>query len=167
MHGLLYLCIVAPVYFVMNHLANLSAIANPDHHDFIYLYHKDAVFAVPALLLLSVLCSAVTKPDYDILFKRIALMGMLKATSQLMTVQPQPGGVEECIGEPIWKLKGCADMMFSGHTCFVYLVSYKMRYRWFIVFAMAFELVLADWHFMADCFIAVIVGYAIERKIEL
>ena len=74
--------------------------------------------------------------------------------------------MSECIGEPIWKMKACADMMFSGHTCFVYLILHKIHYRWFFVFAMAFELVLADWHFMADCFIAVIVGYAIEQRIR-
>jgi hypothetical protein len=112
------------------------------------------------------IAAAVTKPNYDILFKRLTLMYTLKAISQIITIQPQPTGVEECIDVPIWRLKGCADMMFSGHTCFVYLILYKVKYRWFFVFAMAFELVLADWHFMNDCFIAIIVGYAVEQKIR-
>jgi hypothetical protein len=150
----------------MTYITTQRAIINPTHHDVLYLYHDLAVYAIPALLILSMLMAVVTKPNYDLLFRRIALMGLLKATSQLMTIQPQPGGVDECVGEPIWNLKACADMMFSGHTCFVYLISYKIQHRWFLVFAMAFELILADWHFMADCFIAVIVGYAIEQKLR-
>ena len=109
---------------------------------------------------------AVTRPDYSLLFKRLALMYALKAISQILTIQPQPAGMDDCIGEPIWKLKSCADMMFSGHTCFVYLILYKVQHRWFMIFAMAFELVLADWHYMSDCFIAVIVGYAVEQKLR-
>ena len=158
--------IVTPIYIVMTYITTYRAILNPTHHDIFYLYHELAVYAIPILLILSMLMAAVTKPNYDLLFKRIALMGILKATSQILTIQPQPGGIDECVGEPIWKLKACADMMFSGHTCFVYLITYKMQHRWFLVFAMAFELVLADWHFMADCFIAVIVGYAIEQKLK-
>jgi len=158
--------VTAPVYFMLTYAATRRAITKPTHHDLFYLYSEHAVYAVPTLLILSMLASAVTKPNYDILFKRIALMGVLKAISQILTIQPQPNGVEECIGVPMWKLRSCADMMFSGHTCFVYLILHKVQFRWFFVFAMAFELVLADWHFMADCFIAVIVGYAIEQKIR-
>lgn len=166
MHGAYYLMLGMPLYVVMNYITNLSAISNPTHHDMIYLYHEYAVYAIPALMIISILMAAVTKPNYDLLFKRLALMYALKAISQFITVQPQPGGMDECDGEPIWKLKGCADMMFSGHTCFVYLITYRIEHRWFLVFAMAFELVLADWHYMNDCFIAVIVGYAIEHKLR-
>ena len=166
MHGAYYLMVTAPAYMVLAYVATQRAIINPTHHDLLYLYHDLAVYAIPVLLILTMVMAAVTKPNYDLLFKRIALMGILKATSQLITIQPQPGGTEECFGEPIWKLKSCADMMFSGHTAFIYLISYKIQHRWILVFAMAFELVLADWHFMADCFIAVIVGYAIEMKLN-
>ncbi len=166
MHGIYYLIVTTPAYFMLTYAATQRAIVNPTHHDLFYLYSEHAVYAIPTLLILSMLASAVTKPNYDILFKRIALMGVLKAISQILTIQPQPNGVDECVGVPIWKLRSCADMMFSGHTCFVYLILHKVQYRWFFVFAMAFELVLADWHFMADCFIAVIVGYAIEQKIR-
>lgn len=166
MHGAIYFTMAAPVYFVMSYIATQQAIANPTHHDMLYLYHDLAVYAIPVLMVLSVLMAAVTKPNYDILLKRLSLMYILKATSQLLTIQPQPNGMEECVGEPIWKLKSCADMMFSGHTCFVYLISYKIQHRWILVFAMAFELVLADWHYMADCFIAVIIGYAVEQKLK-
>lgn len=158
--------VTAPIYFIITYVTTQRAILNPTHHDLFYLYHELAAYAIPVILILSMLMAAVTKPNYDLLFKRVALMGMLKCMSQFLTIQPQPSGVDECVGEPIWKLKACADMMFSGHTCFVYLISYKIQHRWILVFAMAFELVLADWHFMADCFIAVIVGYAIEQKLR-
>ena len=164
MHGALYLTIATPIYFTLAYVATQRAIINPVHHDLFYLYHEYAIYAIPTLLILSMIVSALSKPNYDILFKRIAAMGLLKATSQLLTIQPQPGGVQECVGEPIWRMKACADMMFSGHTCFTYIILYRVPYRWVLVFAMAFELVLADWHYMADCFIAVIVGYAIEQK---
>lgn len=166
MHGAIYFAVFTPAYFVLSYLATQRAIVNPTHHDLFYLYHDLAVYAIPVLLILSMLMGAVTKPNYDLLFKRITAMYMLKAITQLITIQPQPGGMDECVGEPIWKLKSCADMMFSGHTAFVYLITYKVQHRWILVFAMAFELVLADWHFMADCFIAVIVGYAIEQKFK-
>ena len=165
MHGAVYLSAVAPVYFLLTYAATQRAIVNPTHHDIIHLYHEYAVYAIPVLLILSMLLAAITKPNYDLLLKRLALMYMLKSISQIITIQPQPGGMEECVDEPIWKLKACADMMFSGHTCFVYLILYKVQHRWFFVFAMAFELVMADWHFMADCFIAVIVGYAVEKRL--
>ena len=157
---------MTPIYFLLNYLTTLGAIADPTHHDLFYLYHEYAVYAIPVLLVFNMLLAALTKPNYDVLLKRLALMYMLKAISQFITIQPQPAGTEECVGEPIWKLKACADMMFSGHTCFVYLISYKIEHRWFLVFAMAFELVLADWHYMSDCFIAVIVGYAVEQKLN-
>ena len=75
--------------------------------------------------------------------------------------------MEQCKDDTFWSLRACADMMFSGHTAFIYLVLYKCKYRYFATFVMAFELVMADWHYAADCFIAVIVGYAIEKKIYI
>ena len=166
MHGVYHLIVVTPIYFIFTYITTQRALLNPTHHDLIYLYHEYAVYAIPVLTCLSIIAAAITKPNYDILCKRVALMAILKAISQLITIQPQPGDMSECVDEPIWKLRACADMMFSGHTCFVYLILHKVQHRWFFVLAMAFELVLADWHFMADCFIAVIVGYAIEQKIR-
>ena len=166
MHGAFYLMMVTPVYIVFSFWATQEAIRNPTHHDIIELHSDYAVYAIPVVMGLSLIVCLLTKPNYDTLFTRLAAMGVLKGISQIITITPQPGGMEECIAVPIWRLKACADMMFSGHTCFIYLILYKFKYRWFLVFTMAFELVMADWHFMADCFIAVIVGYAIECKIR-
>ena len=166
MHGAYYVTLVLPLYFMLSYAATQLAIENPTHHDIIHLYDDYAAYAIPIVLIMSIFVAALSKPNYDLLLKRLSLMFMLKATSQILTIQPQPSGVQECIDEPIWKLKNCADMMFSGHTCFVYLVLYRVKFRWFLVFTMAFELVLADWHYMDDCFIAVIVGYAVEQKLS-
>ena len=166
MHGAYHLMLVTPLYVLLSYAATQNAIHNPTHHDIVYLYSEYAVYAIPAVLLGAMILGACTKPKYDLLMKRIALMAVLKGIAQFITITPQPGSMEECENEPIWKLKACADMMFSGHTCFVYLVLYKFKYRMSVVFTMAFQLVMADWHFMADCFMAVIAGFAIEHRIK-
>ena len=81
MHGAYHLMLVTPIYFIMTYITTQRAIINPTHHDVLYLYHDLAVYAIPALLILSMLMAVVTKPNYDLLFRRIALMGLLKATS--------------------------------------------------------------------------------------
>ena len=88
---------------------------------------------------------------------------MLKGGAQALTIVPQPNGVEECVDISFWQFKSCADMMFSGHTGFIYLILYKTRFRNFFTFAMAFELVMGNWHYMSDCFMACIAGYASEK----
>jgi len=167
MHGIVYVCIAMPIYLLLAHLTTQLAIANPVYHDIIPLYSEYAIYAIPVILFFSIGACAVTKPNYDILFKRLALMYMLKGITQLVTINPQPDGVEECIDSSFWEMKNCADMMFSGHTAFVYLILYKCKYRYFLTFTMAFQLVMANWHYMADCLVAVIVGYAIEKKIVI
>jgi hypothetical protein len=165
MHGIVYICMVFPLYMLLSQLTSNIALRNPTHHDVVYIYSEYAVYAIPVILFFSIGAAAVTKPDYDILFKRLALMFALKGIIQFATITPQPAGVEECIGSTFWEFKNCADMMFSGHTAFVYLLLYKCRYRYFITFTMAYQLVMAKWHYIADCLVAIIVGYAIEKKI--
>ena len=165
MHGIVVLCAVMPVYLTTTFVTTQLAIAAPYYHDTIPLYSEYAVYAIPALLLFSIAASIVTKPNYDVLCKRLALMYLLKGIAQIITISPQPAGAEQCKDDTFWTLRACADMMFSGHTAFVYLVLYKCKYRYFITFTMAFELVMADWHYAVDCFIAVIAGYAVEEKI--
>lgn len=164
-HGIVYLCITIPIYFFLAHLSTKLAIANPTYHDIIPLYSEYAIYAVQFLLILSVLLATITKPNYDTLFKRLSLMYVLKGIAQLVTINPQPNGVDICINSSFWEFRNCADMMFSGHTAFTYLILYKCKYRYFLTFAMAFQLVMANWHYIADCFIAFIVAYAVEKKI--
>jgi len=105
----------------------------------------------------------VSRPNYDLLAKRVALCFVLKGITQFITITPQPGGVEPCRDVSFFEFRNCADMMFSGHTALTYLVLYKTKWRNFLTFAMAWQLVFADWHYMSDTFVAVIVGYAIEK----
>lgn len=163
MHGAYILTLVVCVYFPVAHFVSLEAIQRPYIHDIIYLEHEHAHIMLGVLMGFCICLCLLSKPKYDLLFKRLALAYFLKGVAQLITIVPQPIGVEECVDVPFWQLKNCADMMFSGHTCFIYLILYRTKYRKFFTFAMAFELVMAKWHYMSDCFMAVIVGFAIEK----
>lgn len=163
MHGAYVLALVTPLYLLLTYTVTLEAVARPYIHDFVYLHHDAADTMIAVLVVLAILLCMLSKPNYDLLFKRIALLAVLKGTSQAITIVPQPLGVEECVGISFWTFKNCADMMFSGHTSFTYLVLYRVKYRYFFAFAMAFELVMGNWHYMSDCFIAFIVCYAIEK----
>ncbi len=163
MHGFYILALITGPYLLLSYTVTLEAVARPFIHDFVHLEHDAADAMIAALVVFIFLLSFLSKPNYDLLCKRIALLAFLKGTSQALTIVPQPNGVEECVNISFWQLKSCADMMFSGHTCFTYLALYKTRFRKFFTFAMAFELVMAKWHYMSDCFMACIAGYAIEK----
>lgn len=163
MHGFFILLLVIVPYLLLSYTVTLEAVARPYIHDFVYLKHDDADLMIAALVALAFMLCFLSKPNYDLLCKRIALLALLKSVSQALTIVPQPNGVDECAHVSFWQLKSCADMMFSGHTCFTYLVLYRTRFRKFFTFAMAFELVMAKWHYMSDCFMACIAGYAIEK----
>jgi len=163
MHGLYYILLVFPVYSVLSYLTNELALQNPTQHDVVYLYSDFADEMILVLVAVYFFFMLVSKPNYDLLCKRVALCFLLKGITQFLTITPQPNGVEQCRGTTFWDFRNCADMLFSGHTAISYLVLYKTKWRNFLTFAMAFELVMADWHWMSDCFVAVIAGYAIEK----
>ena len=163
MHGVFILGLVTPVYFVISYFITLEAVRNPYIHDIVQLSHDSANTAIGVLLMFYIVLALLSKPNYDLLFKRLALMAVLKTVSQSITVIPQPLGMDECVDVSFWELKNCADMMFSGHTAFTYLVLYRTRFRYFFTFAMAVQLVMGNWHYMSDCFMSVIVAYAIEK----
>lgn len=163
MHGLYYLLIVFPVYAGLSFLTNELALQNPTHHDVVYLYSEWADEMILVLIAIYFFFMLVSRPNYDLLAKRVALCFVLKGITQFITITPQPGGVEPCRDVSFFEFRNCADMMFSGHTALTYLVLYKTKWRNFLTFAMAYELILADWHYMSDTSVAVIVGYAIEK----
>lgn len=165
MHGVYFLLFVSPLYSVLAFLTNHLALQNPTHHDVVYFYSELANDAIVVLLAMYFFFTIVSRPNYDVLCKRIALCFVLKGIAQFITIVPQPGGVEPCRDVSFWDFRNCADMMFSGHTAITYLALYKIKYRHFLTFAMAWQLVFANWHYMADCFVAVIVAYAIEKAI--
>ena len=163
MHGLYYLLIVFPLYALLSFLTNELALQNPTHHDVVYLYSEWADEMILVLIAIYFFFLLVSRPNYDLLAKRVALCFVLKGITQFITITPQPGGVEPCRDVSFFEFRNCADMMFSGHTALTYLVLYKTKWRNFLTFAMAWQLVFADWHYMSDTFVAVIVGYAIEK----
>lgn len=163
MHGLYYILFVFPIYTLFSYLTNELALKNPTHHDVVYLYSDFADEMILVLMAIYFFFMVISKPNYDLLCKRVALCYLLKGITQFLTIQPQPMGVGACVGTTFWEFKSCSDMMFSGHTSISYLILYKTKWRGFLTFAMAFELVFANWHYMADCFVAVIAGYAIEK----
>jgi len=165
MHGVYYLLVVFPLYAGLAFLTNQLAIQNPTHHDVVYLYSEHADEAILVLTAVYFFFTIVSRPNYDLLAKRIALCLVIKGISQFLTIVPQPGGVEDCVHVTFWDFSNCADMCPSGHTAIAYLALYKIKYRNLLTFAIAWQLVFADWHYMSDCFIAVIVGYAIEKHL--
>tara|TARA_B110000858_G_scaffold64446_1_gene74656 strand:+ start:2473 stop:2997 length:525 start_codon:yes stop_codon:yes gene_type:complete len=162
MHGIYFLIIVFPFYAGLSFLTNQLAVQNPTHHDVVYLYSEWADEMILVLIAIYFFFMLVSRPNYDLLAKRIALCFVLKGITQFLTITPQPRGVEPCRDVSFLE-RNCADMMFSGHTALTYLVLYKTKWRNFLTFAMAWQLVFADWHYMSDTFVAVIVGYAIEK----
>lgn len=163
MHGAYWLLVVFPFYSGLAFLTNQLALKNPTHHDVVYLYSEWADEAILVLVAVYFFFMLVSKPNYDLLLKRVALSYVLKGIAQFVTITPQPGGMEPCRGVTFWEFRNCSDMMYSGHTAITYLILYKIKYRNFLTFAMGFELIMANWHYMSDVFVAVIVAYAIEK----
>jgi len=163
MHGLYWLLIIFPLYTLLAFWTNQLALENPTHHDVVYFYSEYADEAILVLMAVYFFFTIVSRPNYNLLSKRIALCLVIKGIAQFMTIVPQPGGVEDCRDVTFWDFSNCADMTVSGHTAITYLALYKIKYRNFLTFAMAWQLVFANWHYMSDCFIAIIVGYAIEK----
>jgi len=163
MHGFFYFLFVFPLYALLAFWTNKLAVENPTHHDVVYLYSEYADEAIIIFMALFFLFMVVSSPNYSLLAKRVSLCLVIKGISQFITIVPQPGGVEDCRGVTFWDFTNCADMSVSGHTAISYLMLYKIKYRYFLAFAMSWQLVFANWHYMNDCFMAFIVGYAIEK----
>ena len=170
MHGVVWLGVVVPIYVWLNDWTNYFALQVPHTHDIVYLYSPFAWILVHVIFYAVLVACVYSRPDWHVLCKRMAVGYALKAITQWATIVPQPmvnGGAEACRGAMWWELRGCADMMFSGHTMFTMLALYKYEWRATVVFTMAFELVLAKWHYIADCLMAVVVSCAVEAWIPL
>jgi hypothetical protein len=164
------LCAGGAIYAYLNYVTNLHAMHKPFVHDFVFLYSPYAWIFVHAILISAIIGCVYSQPDAKLLARRLMVGYSLKAITQRVTVVPQPemaGGAEACRGVPWWYFKGCADMMFSGHTMITMLLLYKYKYRGFAVFTMAFELVFAKWHYMSDCIMAVLAATAIESWVTV
>ena len=168
MRGAVYLAVVCVAYLFMNYQTNQLALYHK--FDVVFFYSPYAWVFVHIISYMAIAACVYSRPDLDLLLRRLALGVSLKAITQYVTIVPQPdivGGVEACRDVPWWSLQGCADMMFSGHTMVTMLLLYKYKYRGFAVFAMAFELVFAKWHYISDCIMAVLAATAVESWIPL
>jgi len=166
MHGAFYLVIVLPVYVLANYLVTLHALKYPYVHDLVALSSPYAKTAINITMIISIIFSLLSKPDLDLLCKRLALVYAIKCVAQTITVVPQPNGMQECAGIQWYELRSCTDMMPSGHTMFVYLILYKTKLRFVLAVFMAFELVLADWHYASDVFMAFLIACYSEKVIQ-
>jgi len=104
-----------------------------------------------------------------IYIKRCACLCVLKGIVQLVTLVPAPGGIEPCRNRTfagVIILGSCADMMFSGHTCLVYLLAPRAE-RFLFVIPVAIFLVLAEMHYTSDVIMAVLIGSWIEYKLPI
>lgn len=168
MRGALCFAAAMGFYVYMNHQTNQLALTHV--HDVLIFYSPYAWIFVQVLLCTTIGACVYSRPNIDLLLRRMALGSVLKAITQYVTVVPQPemvGGAEACRGVPWWHVQGCADMMFSGHTMLTMLLLYKYKYRGVVVFAMAFELVFAKWHYMSDCIMAVLATTAVETWVTV
>ena len=74
MHGVVILCATIPLYITLAYITTQLALAQPYYHDLVPLYSEYAVYAIPVVLISSIVAATVTKPNYDLLCKRLALM---------------------------------------------------------------------------------------------
>jgi len=165
MHGIWILFVTSIVYVCLSYVTTQEVLLHPRVHDFVYVHSEHGDLGVMLASICTIIFGALTRPNYDLLCRRLALMSVLKAVVQMATIVPAPGGVEHCRGQSIWSFRACADMMFSGHTACTYLILYRFKFRWFVVVFMAFELIMGDWHYTSDCIMAVVTAYAIEKRI--
>lgn len=101
------------------------------------------------------------------IIQRCTVLYCLKAAIQFITLVPAVNGIDQCVDRTFVAsvLYGnCADMMFSGHTGLVYLLSVGY-YRIFFVPIEGVFLVLSRQHYTSDVVVAVIVAQWIEYHI--
>lgn len=101
------------------------------------------------------------------IMQRCALLYSLKAAIQFLTLVPAVNGIDECVNRTFIAsvfYGNCADMMFSGHTGLVYLLSVGY-YRFCFVPIEGLLLVLSKQHYTSDIVMAVIVAQWIEYYI--
>jgi len=125
---------------------------------------------VPLLLVvyqLSIVSFNKSRSRSNTIIQRCTLMYCLKAAIQFLTLVPAVNGIDECVHRTfIYSIfnGNCADMMFSGHTGLVYLLS-AGYYRFCFVPIEGLFLVLSKQHYTSDIVVAVIVVQWIEYYI--
>jgi hypothetical protein len=99
--------------------------------------------------------------------RRLALMYFLKGLIQFVTIVPGPAYIDGCVGKSFLEVMSagiCADMMFSGHTGIVFLLT-GSYWRWLMVPLEAVLLVLGKQHYISDTIVSTIVCSWIELRV--
>jgi|TARA_B110001452_G_C15237941_1_gene428626 hypothetical protein len=120
---------------------------------------------VPILFVLYRLTICIIEKKIDnIALYQCALMYTMKGILQFVTIVPGVDGIAQCANRTFVEsmLQGnCVDMMFSGHTGLVYLLSKKYTRVFFVTFE-AVLMVLSHQHYTSDVLVAVIVAQWIQ-----
>ena len=99
--------------------------------------------------------------------RRLALMYFLKGLIQFVTIVPGPAYIDGCVDKSFLEVMSagiCADMMFSGHTGIVFLLT-RSYWRWIMVPLEAVLLVLGKQHYISDTIVSAIVCSWIELRV--
>ena len=99
---------------------------------------------------------------------RAAVMYILKAIVQFVTIVPAVDGTDQCINRGllgiVLNFGNCADMMFSGHTAMTYIMA-PDHYKWIFIIPVAITLVLGEMHYTSDIIIGIVVASWITKVI--
>jgi hypothetical protein len=165
-YSLLLLAAALVVYFVMEHVTNMNItdqvhdIVSVDLPPDVKLGANIVSNALP--LLIVVYC--ILNDRRTVYINRLSLMVALKSLIQFVTVVPGPEYSGSCASKNSFDTVTsgiCADMMFSGHTAVVFLLT-SCTWRLGLVPLEAALLVLGKQHYISDTIVAAIVSSWIE-----
>lgn len=165
--AILTLATCLALYFYMSYVG--MHVACPMVHDFFHvaiddnlsMLFKHIANTIPLLFVFYRLAVCLKNDRIDTLvLYHCALMYSMKGVVQFVTIVPGVESIDACINRTFVDsiLKGnCVDMMFSGHTALVYLLSYG-DIQVVCVTLEAMLLVLSHQHYTSDVLMAVIVA---------
>jgi len=148
-------------YFALSYPTMKKAIEINHQRDFFKFKKFDwAVYVANAIPVLTILLRVINGKMSGIFVRRAAIVYILKAIVQIVTIVPAVNGTLECIDRGIIGmifLGNCADMMFSGHTAITYIMAPEKQ-KWLFIIPVSITLVLGEMHYTSDVFIACIVA---------
>jgi hypothetical protein len=157
------------IYFSLSYIAMVDVVKYPYVHDYFHVSFPNnwvIVLTAHSIPALSVLYRLLHYKNLHIYIKRAALLYLLKAFVQFVTIVPSVYGIRQCTNrtwiESILFVDNCADMMFSGHTGLTMLML-PNKWRFQCVILVGLTLKLSEMHYTSDIIIAVIVALQIEQ----
>ena len=119
-----------------------------------------AVYVANAGPVITILLRGYHRQMTSTYLRRAAIVYILKAIVQFVTIVPAVNGTLECIDRGIIGmifLGNCADMMFSGHTAITYITA-PDKHKWLFIIPVGVTLILGEMHYTSDVLIACIVA---------